>query len=94
MSYLSSFGNRLSHLTLSELMGVVGDKIPPPPINPSFLHRIFTQEETFWLFLSQILSPNQSCEEALIKAQMRLSSSNIKKNSLLVRPPIVRREAG
>jgi hypothetical protein len=81
MSYLSSFGNRLSHLTLSELIAVVGDKVPPPPINPSFLDRIFNQEETFWLFLSQILSATQSCGEALKKAQMWLSSSNKKKLS-------------
>lgn len=79
MSYLSFFGNRLSHLTLSELIAVVGDKVPPPPINPSFLDRIFNQEETFWLFLGQVLSATQSCGEALKKAQMWLSSSNKKK---------------
>lgn len=79
MSYLSSFGNRLSHQNLSELIAVVGDKIPPPPINPSFLDRIFNQEQTFWLFLGQVLSATQSCREALIKAQMWLTSSNKKK---------------
>lgn len=79
MSYLSSFGNWMSHLTLSELMAVVGDKVPPPPINPSFLDRIFNQGQTFWLFLSQVLSANQSCGEALKKAQMGLFFSNKKK---------------
>lgn len=77
MSYLSSFLNRLSGLTLSELAALVGDKIPPPPANPSFLDRIFNQERTFWLFLGQILSATQSCQEALKKAQMWLSALNL-----------------
>lgn len=76
MSYLSTFWNRLSHLRLSELAAVVGDRIPSPPINPSFLDRIFNQERTFWLFLGQVLSATQSCQEALKKAQMWLSLSH------------------
>ncbi len=79
MSYLSISWNRLSHLTLSELVAIVGDKIPPPPLNPSFLDRIFNQERTFWLFLGQILSATQSCGEALKKAQMWLLLSDKKK---------------
>jgi hypothetical protein len=69
--------NRLSQWTLSELVEVVGDKIPPPSPDPSFLDRIFNQERTFWLFLSQILSATQSCREALKKAQMWLSLSGL-----------------
>ncbi len=72
---LSVSWDRLSHLTLSELVAVVGDKIPPPIPDPSFLDRIFNQERTFWLFLNQILSATQSCREALKKAQMWLSLS-------------------
>lgn len=76
MSYLCAFWNRLSCLPLNELGAVVGDKIPAPPRNPSFLNRIFNQERTFWLFLGQILSATQSCQEALKKAQMWLSTLN------------------
>lgn len=88
MSYVSSFCNHLSALTLSELSAVVGDRIPSPPPNPSFLERIFTQERTFWLFLGQVLSATQSCQEALKKAQGWLSvlsstSSSDKKKHLL-----------
>jgi hypothetical protein len=96
MSYLSFFEDRLSQLTLSELIAVVGNKVPPPPINPSFLNRIFNQEETFWLFLGQVLSATQTCQEALKKAQMWLSSPNKsnKIKSLLIHPAIARREHG
>lgn len=80
MSFLSFFWNQLSDLTLSELASVVGDKIPSPPINPCFLDRIFNQERTFWLFLSQVLSATQSCKEALRKAQMWLLFSKKKKH--------------
>lgn len=80
MSFVSSLWNRLSYLTLSELVAIVGDKIPLPPINPSFLNRIFNQERTFWLFLGQILSADQSCDGALKKAQMWLSTLNKKKH--------------
>lgn len=80
MSFLTSSWNQLSHLTLSELAAVVGERIPPPPVNPSFLDRIFNQERTFWLFLGQILSATQSCGDALKKAQMWLLLSNKKKH--------------
>jgi hypothetical protein len=74
---LSFSWNRVSHWTLSELVAVVGDKIPPPPPNPSFLDRIFNQERTFWLFLNQVLSATQSCRVALKQAQMWLSLSSV-----------------
>ena len=80
MLNLSSAWNRLSHLTLNELVAVFDDKIPEAPITPSYLDRIFNQERTFWLFLSQILSATQSCREALKKAQMWHSLSNKKKH--------------
>jgi hypothetical protein len=80
MLSLSALWNQLSHLTLSELAAIVGDKIPSPPVNPSFLNRTFNQERTFWLFLGQVLSATQSCQEALKKAQMWLASSNKKKH--------------
>jgi hypothetical protein len=80
MSRLSAMLARLTHLTLSELSVVVGSKIPLPPINPSFLDRIFNQERTLWLFLGQILSATQSCQEALKKAQMWLAFSDKKKH--------------
>jgi len=82
MPRLSSFWNRLSYLTLNELAAVVGDRIPPPPINPSFLNRVFNQERTFWLFLGQVLSSTQSCQEALKKAQKWFLLSTKKKHIL------------
>ncbi len=75
MSYLQAYAKRLQRLTLSELVEVVGEKIPEPPADPSFLNRIFNQERTFWLFLSQILSEDQTCSEAVKKAQMWLLST-------------------
>lgn len=74
---LSFSWHRLSQWSLSELVAVVGDKIPSPSPNPSFLDRIFNQERTFWLFLSQILSATQSCREVLKKAQMWLFLSSV-----------------
>ncbi len=84
MFQVSSFYTQLSAFSFSELSAVVGERIPPPPVNPSFLDRIFTQERTFWLFLGQILSATQSCQEALKKASMWFSALNLNKKKHLI----------
>jgi hypothetical protein len=77
MNYISSFWDRLASSTLCELVALVGDMIPLPEISTLQLQRdrIFNQWRTFWLFLGQILSATQACQEALIKAQLWLALS-------------------
>jgi len=73
--YVSTFWDRLASSTLCELVAIVGDRIPlpEPETSPSQRDRIFNPWRTFWLFLGQILSASQACNEALKKAQMWLS---------------------
>lgn len=79
MNYISSFWGRLASSTLCELVALVGDMIPLPEISTSQSQlkrdRIFNQWRTFWLFLGQILSATQACQEALMKAKLWLSLS-------------------
>jgi hypothetical protein len=72
-NYVSTFWDRFASSTLCELVALVGDRIPFPDIDPRQRDRIFNPWRTFWLFLGQILSATQACQEALKKAQMWLS---------------------
>lgn len=67
-NYISAYWSRFSESSLCELVELVGDMIPLPEIDTSKRDRIFNSWRTFWLFLGQVLSPLQSCREALIKA--------------------------
>lgn len=88
--YVSTFWDRFASSTLCELVALVGDRIPFPDIDPRQRDRIFNQWRTFWLFLGQILSATQACQEALKKAQMWLSlpalSVSDKKNISSISP--------
>lgn len=62
----------LQHLassSLCELADLIGHRVPAPDKDKSFRNRIFNQWRTFWLFIAQVLSDNQTCREALRKAQ-------------------------
>ncbi len=94
-NYLSGLRSRFLTSTLSELSELFGDKIAMPEVSPvprirkgrniivdyEARDRIFNQWRTFWVFLSQVLSFNQSCREALIKAQLWLWHEEGKKIS-------------
>ena len=96
MNYISCFWGRLASSTLCEMVALVGDMIPLPELAQwqSQRDRIFNQWRTFWLFLGQILNVNQSCQEALKKAQFWLSfSAPEKKRFHLIRVAIVKHGA-
>lgn len=62
----------LATASLSHLAALFQDRIGPDllvraPIGPNSRERIFSTPVTFWAFLSQILSPNSSCREAVRK---------------------------
>jgi hypothetical protein len=69
LNKLSAFWSRLTDSSLCELIELLGSNIPLPRIDPKKRDRVFNQWRTFWLFLGQILSTNQSCSETLKKAQ-------------------------
>ncbi len=83
---ISSFWSRFANSALSELVELFGNKIPLPEVPPlrqvpkgkivrdkyEPRDRIFNQWRTFWLFLSQVLSLAQTCNEALKKAQVSI----------------------
>jgi hypothetical protein len=73
--YISYYWDRFANSTLCELVSLFGDKITAPEISNDYRNRIFNSWRTFWLFLGQIFCANQSCQEALKKAQMWLSIS-------------------
>ncbi len=78
---VSSFWSRLASSSLCELVELMGDKVPLPDVDLSRKDRVFNPWRTFWLFLGQILSVNQSCREALRKAQAWLCVADIKSNT-------------
>jgi hypothetical protein len=62
----------LATASLSHLAALFQDKIGPDLLvrastGPNSRQRIFSTPVTFWAFLSQILSPNSSCREAVRK---------------------------
>jgi len=83
---ISNFWSRFANSALSELVELFGNKIPLPEVPPlrqvpkgkivrdkyEPRDRIFNQWRTFWLFLSQVLSLAQTCNEALKKAQVSI----------------------
>jgi hypothetical protein len=61
---------RLATASLDQLAALFQDRIGPALLakasrGPNSRQRIFSAEVTFWAFLSQILSPNSSCREAV-----------------------------
>lgn len=93
--HLPAFWNYLVDSALCELVELFGNKIPLPDVPPirqvckgspvreeyEPRNRIFNQWRTFWINLGQVLSPTQSCNEALIKAQAWLWHSEGKEIS-------------
>ncbi len=74
--HLSAFWSRLTGSTLCELSDLFADKVPQPELEYLDVKpivyprdRIFTQWRTFWIFIGQVLSADQTCREALRKAQ-------------------------
>lgn len=81
---ISSFWSRFASSTLSELVELFGNKIHLPEVPPlrqvpkgkkvrdeyESRDRIFNQWRTFWLFLAQVFTLGQTCNEALKKAQV------------------------
>jgi hypothetical protein len=86
LNNMSNFWKRLAGSSLSELVELFGDKIALPDVPPvrqvcknhnvskeyECRDRVFNQWRTFWMFLSQVISLNQSCKEVLKKAQFWL----------------------
>jgi hypothetical protein len=93
--HLPAFWNHLAGSALCDLIELFGNKIPLPHVAPvrqvrkgsqvreeyEPRDRIFNQWRTFWMFLGQVLSWTQSCNEALVKAQAWLWHSEKKKIS-------------
>ena len=83
--HLSAFWSRLTGSTLCELSDLFADKVPQPELEYLDVKpivyprdRIFTQWRTFWIFTGQVLSADQTCREALRKAQVWIYLDNIK----------------
>ena len=55
----------LDHLAALFQDRIGPDLLAPAPRGPNSRRRIFSTAVTFWAFLSQILSPNSSCREAV-----------------------------
>jgi hypothetical protein len=70
---LHHFHRRLAGEALSNLAGVLGDRIPQQQLDRlrqrGRRQRIFTPLATFWNFLAQVLSPAQPCRETVRQMQ-------------------------
>lgn len=74
---LASHVRRLAQIPLCELVGMFGAWVSfPEPFFRPIRRRVFTAERTFWLFLSQMLSPDPSCRAAVQKALAWLAVTN------------------
>ena len=81
--YLSAFWSRVAGSALCDLVELFGDMVSKPELEdldtkPNFYprDRVFNQWRTFWMFVGQVLSVDQSCREALRKAQVWLCLNN------------------
>ncbi len=74
-SRLVSYHHRLAGAGGSELAGVLGPLLPPAALRglarKRVRRRVYTPLHTFWAFLAQVLSPGQSCREAVRRVQAR-----------------------
>ena len=72
-SRLERFHRRLAATSGCDLAGIVGRLLPPRFLraleSPGTRRRFFTRSGTFWLFLCQTLTPQQSCREVVRRAQ-------------------------
>ncbi len=71
---------RIRQASLGKLAGLFDQYIHEPLLNPadsgsSSRERLFSTRTTFWAFLSQVLSPEGSCREALRKLQVWQASN-------------------
>jgi hypothetical protein len=51
--------------------------------------RIFSKENTFWAFLSQVLDADGGCQEVIRKLQQQYSVTTIQKQQYSVRSPLM-----
>jgi hypothetical protein len=83
--------HKLRQSTLSELAGIFNDWIPVKSLESktdlksktdldsgvNSRERIYSQNVTFWAFLSQVLTPNTSCREVVRKLQSFCSENKL-----------------
>lgn len=81
LNSVSNFWGRLASSSLCDLTELLGEKVPLPDIDLSRKDRIFNSWRTFWLFLGQVLSVNQTCREALRKAQVWFFVADVERNT-------------
>ena len=67
---LQTEAERIRQASLGKLAGLFDQYIHEPLLNPAdsglgSRERLFSTRTTFWAFLSQVLSPDGSCREAL-----------------------------
>lgn len=85
-SALTQLQEKLGHLrhsTLSELADLFGKWVPSQFLeskesNENSRERIYSQNVTFWSFLSQVLSPGTPCREVVRKLQSYCSEKKLK----------------